>query len=106
VKTSKKSLALMMTSAFAASVLSTTVAASENPFSIKPLASGYMLADASDSGKKQDDHAASAQLKEPSKAKAKEGACSAEKMKDGACSAEMRNASKEAKQGTGHDDKK
>ena len=103
MNTSKKSLALMFGSAFAASVLSTSIQASENPFSAKPLASGYIVADASDANKMKDGQCASGKCgasKKVNKEKAKEGACNAEKMKDGACSAEMRRAAKKAKEGS------
>ena len=105
---SKKSLALVMGGAFAASVLSASIQAAENPFSAKPLASGYMVADASDANKMKDGQCASGKCgatQKPNKAKAKEGACNAEKMKDGACSAEMRHATKKAKEGSCHGEK-
>lgn len=110
--TSKKSLALVMGGAFAASVLSTSVHAAENPFSAKQLASGYMVADASDSPKGKDGKCATAKCGAHKKApkekmeKAKEGACSADKMKDGACSAEMKASAEKAKEGACHHDKK
>jgi uncharacterized low-complexity protein len=106
---SKKSLALVVGGAFAASVLSASVHATENPFSAKPLASGYMVADASDANKMKDGQCASGKCgatQKPKKEKAKDGACNAEKMKDGACSSEMRNAAKKAKEGACHADKK
>ena len=106
---SKNTIALMLGGAFAATVLSTSVNAVENPFSVKPLASGYMVADASDANKMKDGQCASGKCgasKKPSKEKAKEASCNAEKMKDGACSAEMRRAAKQAKEGSCHADKK
>lgn len=109
---SKKTIALMVGSAFAATFLSTSVHAAENPFSVKPLASGYMLADASDSVKDKESKcgahkkAAKEKTAKEKTAKVKEGACSAEKMKDGACSAEMRASAEKTKEGACHHDKK
>ena len=106
---SKKTLALMAASALAATVLSASVKATENPFSAKSLASGYMLADAGNANKMKDGQCASGKCgatQKPKKEKAKEVACNAEKMKEGACSAEMRNAAKTAKEGACHADKK
>ena len=103
---SKKTLALMVGSAFAATVLSTSIHAAENPFSAKPMASGYMVADASDSTKAKDGKCATAKCSAHKKVvkekleKAKEGSCNADKMKDGACSAEMKASSEKAKEGS------
>ena len=108
---SKKTLALMVGSAFAATVLSTSVHAAENPFSAKPMASGYMVADASDSMKGKDGKCATAKCGANKKAakqkmeKAKEGSCSADKMKDGACSAEMKASAEKSKEGSCNADK-
>lgn len=111
---SNKTLTLVVGSTFAATVLSTSVHAVENPFSVKPLASGYMVADASDSMKDKDGKCGANKKAAKEKIeKAKEGSCSAEKMKDGSCSAEMRaSAEKEKasadkmKEGSCHHDKK
>lgn len=105
---SKNTLVLMVGSALAATVLSTSVQAIENPFSAKPLASGYMLADASNANKMKDGQCAAGKCgasQKPKKEKAKESACNAERMKDGACGAEMRNAAKKAKEGSCHGEK-
>ena len=54
----KKSMAIVIGGAFVASLAATTVNAAENPFALKSLSSGYMVAEAD---------------------KAKEGSCSADK---------------------------
>jgi uncharacterized low-complexity protein len=105
---SKNTLALVVGSALAATVLSTSVQATENPFSAKPLASGYMVADASNTNKMKDGQCAAGKCgatQKPKKEKAKEGACNAEKMKEGACGSEMRNAAKKDKEGACHAEK-
>ena len=104
---SNKTLALMVGSAFVTTFLSTSVHAVENPFSAKPLASGYMVADASDSVKDKEGKCGTHKKAAKEKSvKVKEGACSAEKMKDGACSAEMRASAEKTKEGACHHDKK
>jgi uncharacterized low-complexity protein len=45
MKASKSTLALVVSGAFAASIAATSVTAAENPFALKPLSSGYMVAD-------------------------------------------------------------
>ena len=87
---SKKSLALVMGGAFAASVLSASIPAAENPFCAKPLASGYMVADAN---KMKDGQCASGKCgatQKPKKEKAKEGSCHGDKAKEGACHADKK----------------
>jgi uncharacterized low-complexity protein len=86
---SKKSLALVMGSALAVGVSMAPAAAAENPFALKPLASGYMVAD-NHAGDKMEDGKCGAgkcggNMKKKSE-KAKEGACSGEKAKEGSCS--------------------
>jgi uncharacterized low-complexity protein len=45
MKVSKSTLALVVGGAFTASIAATSVVAAENPFALKPLASGYMVAE-------------------------------------------------------------
>ncbi|CAG0993291.1 hypothetical protein MTYP_02401 [Methylophilaceae bacterium] len=45
MKSSKSTLALVAGGAFAVSIAATSVVAAENPFLLKPLSSGYMVAD-------------------------------------------------------------
>jgi uncharacterized low-complexity protein len=45
MKVSKSTLALVVGGAFTTSVAATSAMATDNPFSLKPLASGYMVAD-------------------------------------------------------------
>lgn len=45
MKVSKSTLALVVGGAFTASVAATSVVAAENPFALKPLSSGYMVAE-------------------------------------------------------------
>lgn len=45
MKASKSTMALVVGGAFAASIAATSVTAAENPFALKPLSSGYMVAD-------------------------------------------------------------
>jgi len=93
MNTSKKTLALMVGGALAATVLSSSLHAAENPFTAKPMASGYMVADASDTVKAKDGKCATAKCGANKKA-AKE---KVEKSKDGSCSAEMKAAADKAK---------
>ena len=105
MKTSKKTLALVVGSAFVASMAATSINAAENPFAIKSLASGYMVADAdtatpadkpkdgkcgtgkcSASKKKAAADAAAAGTGD----KAHEGSCSADKAKEGSCHADKK----------------
>ncbi len=92
----KKSLALVLGGAFAASIAAAPLSgAAENPFSLKPLASGYMVADNQGAGDKMKDGKCStgkcgSSMKKKAE-KAKEGNCSAEKKaKEGNCSAEKK----------------
>jgi uncharacterized low-complexity protein len=103
----KKTLALILGTAMGASVAMSPVSAAENPFALKPLASGYMVADNADGGEKMKDgkcstgKCSSSMKKKKAKAeeKAKEGNCSAEKAKEGNCSAEKKAAADKAKEG-------
>lgn len=89
MKVAKKTLALTLGGAFAATLVIAPALAAENPFVLKPLASGYMLADNHAGGEKMKDgkcasgKCGSSMRKQKSAAgtKAKEGNCSAE-MKD------------------------
>lgn len=101
MNTTKKTLAVVIGGAFVASIAATTVNAAENPFAIKSLSSGYMVADAtkakdgkcgtgkcSASRKKAMADEAKAKAAAGSTDKATEGACSAEKAKEGSCHAD------------------
>lgn len=87
---SKKSMAIVIGSAFVASVAATTVSAAENPFAIKSLSSGYMVAEKDAEGKCGSGKCGAEKKAEGSCSadKAKEGACSADKAKEGACNAD------------------
>lgn len=88
MKASTKSLAIVLGGAFAASVAATSVNAAGNPFAIKSLSSGYMVAD-NHGDKMKDGKCGTGKCGAEKKAKAdKEGSCSAEKGKEGSCSAE------------------
>ena len=123
---SNKTIALAVGGALLLSVGTASFAASQNPFAIKSLSSGYQVADA-DMKKMKDGKcgtgkcgankkaaAAEKMEKEGSSSadkmkegschgdmKAKEGSCSAEKAAEGKCSAEMKG-----KEGSCHADKK
>jgi uncharacterized low-complexity protein len=103
MKAQKKIMAVVIGGAFAASVGGAF--AEGNPFTLKPLASGYMVADNQAGGEKMQDGKCGTgkcssdmkQKKAAAEAKAKEGNCSAEmkakaeaKAKEGNCSAEMK----------------
>jgi uncharacterized low-complexity protein len=45
MKASNSTLSLVIGGAFAASIAATSAVAAENPFALKPLSSGYMVAD-------------------------------------------------------------
>ena len=114
----KKTLALVLGSAMAAAVVISPASAAENPFALKALASGYMVADNSDAGAKMKDGKCStgkcgaskkkAAMEAKMAEKAKEGDCSANmKEKDGSCSAEMKaKAGEKAKEGNCSAEKK
>lgn len=98
----KKSMAVVIGSAFVASIAATTVNAAENPFALKSLSSGYMVAEADKAkdgkcgtgkcgaNKKAEGSCSADKAKEGSchADKAKEGSCSADKAKEGSCSAD------------------
>lgn len=105
---SKKSLVLLIGGAFTSTLFSAPIHGAENPFSVKPLVSGYMMADASDNNKMTDGQCASGKCgatQKPKKEKAKEGTCNSEKMKEGRCNSEMRRAAKKTKEGSCHSEK-
>ncbi len=97
-------LALVLGGAMAATVAMSPASAAENPFGLKPLASGYMVADNHDAGEKVKEGKCSTgkcgssmkkKKAEESAAvgeeKAKEGSCSGEKKaKEGSCSGEKK----------------
>jgi len=85
MKVTNKTLALAVGGAFVASIAATSVHAAENPFALKSLSSGYMVAEAD---KMKDGKCGTGKCSAEKKKAAKEGACSADKAKEGACSAE------------------
>lgn len=114
MKATHKTLALAVGSAFVASIAATSIHAAENPFALKSLSSGYMVADA-DAGKMKDGKCgtgkcSAAKKKAMTEEKAKEGACGAEKAKEGACSADKMKegacSAEKAKEGACSADKK
>lgn len=92
MQANKKALAVVIGGTFAASLaLSPVVGAAENPFAIKPLSSGYMVADNHGGDAKMEDGACGegkcgSSMKK--KSKAKEGSCGGEKAKEGKCGGE------------------
>jgi len=108
MNTTQKTLALVIGGAFAASVAATSVNAAENPFAIKTLASGYMVADATDA--KMKDGKCSTGKCGADKKKMKEASCSGDKAKEASCSADKaKEASCSAdkmKEGSCHAEKK
>lgn len=89
----KKSMAVVIGGAFVASIAATTVNAAENPFALKSLSSGYMVAEAD---KARDGKCGTGKCGADKKA---EGACGADKAKEGSCHADK------AKEGSCHADK-
>lgn len=87
MKSSKKALSIVVGSAFAASVSMTAVNAAENPFAMKSLTSGYMVAETHDAKDGKCGTGKCGAEKKKDKA-AKEGSCGAEKGKEGSCGAE------------------
>lgn len=104
----RKALSIVLGSAFAATVA--VGHAAENPFALKSLTSGYMVADA---GKMKDGKCGTgkcgANKKKAMEEKAKEGNCSADKAKEGNCSADKAKegncSADKAKEGSCHADK-
>jgi uncharacterized low-complexity protein len=112
---SAKTMAIIIGSAFVASIASAGIHAAENPFAIKSLSSGYMVADAE---KVKDGKCGtgkcSAARKKAMEDKAAEGSCSADKAKEASCHAdkaadkakEASCSADKAKEGSCHADKK
>lgn len=97
----KKTLALVLGGAFAATAAIAPASAAENPFALKPLATGYMVADNHEGGEKMKDGkcgtgkcGSSMKKKKTAEEKAKDGNCGSEKGKEGSCGSE-----KKAKEG-------
>ena len=92
MQSQKKTLAVVISGTFAASLaLSPMAGAAENPFAIKTLSSGYMVADNHGGESKMEDGACGegkcgSSMKK--KSKAKEGNCGGEKAKEAKCGAE------------------
>lgn len=85
----QKTFALAIGGAFALTIAAASANAAENPFSAKPLSSGYQVADAD--MKTKDGKCGAGKCgadKKNGMEKAHEGSCSADKIKEGACSAE------------------
>lgn len=90
MKVSKSTLALVVGGAFSASIAATSVVAAENPFALKPLSSGYMVADHhgdKDAEGKCGSGKCGSEKKADGKAEA-EGKCGSEKKPDGKAEAE------------------
>ena len=110
MNTSKKTLSLMVGTAFVASMAAANVHAAENPFATKTLSSGYMVAEAD---KMKDGKCGTGKCSAEMKAKmAKEGSCSADKKAEGSCSADKKakegscSGDMKSKEGSCHADKK
>ncbi len=101
MKASKQSVTLVVGGALAIGVGVAPAAAAENPFMLKPLATGYMVADASGGDKTKNGKCGAGKcggsMEKPSdkskdsacdRQKDKQGACGGEKAKEGACSGE------------------
>lgn len=82
MKATHKTLALAIGGAFAASIAATSVHAAENPFALKSLSSGYMVADAS---KMKDGKCGTGKC---GANKAKEASCYAAKSTENVCGVE------------------
>ncbi len=116
----KKTLALVLGGTVAATAALSPASAAENPFALKPLASGYMVADNHEGGEKMKDGkcgtgkcgSSMKKKKAAAEEKAKEGNCSAEKAKEGNCSSDMKakegacSGEKKAKEGSCGGEKK
>ena len=110
----KKTLALVLGGAFAAAVGVTPIAnAAENPFALKPLSSGYMVADHHEGEKMPDGKCGTGKCgSNMKKQKAEEGKCGAKEGKEGSCGADKKakegncGADKGSKEGNCGADKK
>lgn len=110
MQTSKKAIALAIGGAFVASIATTQVTAAQNPFALKTLTSGYMVADAD---KMKDGKCGTAQCganKAKMSEKASEASCNADKAKEASCKADKAKESScsadKAKEASCHADKK
>ena len=105
---SKKALSMVLGSAFAASVSATTVAA-ENPFEIRTLSSGYMVADHHEGKEGKCGTGKCGAEKKARGDKVKEGSCGGEKGKEGSCGGDKNKegscGADKAKEGSCHSDK-
>ncbi|MEZ0232951.1 MAG: hypothetical protein ACAH12_08930 [Methylophilaceae bacterium] len=104
MKASQKTLATVIGGAFVMSVAATAVHAAENPFVMKTLSAGYMVAEADMPAEKAKDGKCSTgkcsatkkhEMEEKAKAagdkdKAKDGSCSADKAKEASCKADKK----------------
>ena len=105
MKSSNKTLTLVIGSAFVASIAATSIHAAENPFALKTLATGYMVADAdtaTPADKPKDGKCGTGKCSASKKKamadkaaagtadKAHEGSCSADKAKEGSCHADKK----------------
>lgn len=91
----KKTLSLVLGGAFVATLAASPMAvATDNPFALTPLSSGYMVADHHEAGEKMQDGKCGAGTcgasMEEAEEKAVDGKCGANKGKEGSCSAEMK----------------
>ncbi len=82
MKSTNKTLALAIGSAFVATIASTTIHAAENPFALKSLSSGYMVAEAD---KMKDGKCGTGKCSAAKKKMMKEGSCHGDKAKEGSC---------------------
>ena len=82
MKATNKTLALAIGGAFVASIAATSVHAAENPFALKSLSSGYMLADAD---KMKDGKCGTGKCSAAKMKAMKDGSCSGDKAKEASC---------------------
>ena len=87
MKATHKTLALAISGAFVASIAATSVSAAENPFALKSLSSGYMVADADkmQDGKCGTGKCSAEKMKPMKDGKCGTGKCGAEKAKEASC---------------------
>ncbi len=108
MNTSKTAIALAIGGAFVASIATTQVSAATNPFALKALTSGYMVADAKDMKDGKCGTGKCGAAKSEKMEKGAEASCGSEKMgdkmKEGSCHGEMK--ADKMKEGSCHSDKK
>jgi uncharacterized low-complexity protein len=106
MNTSGKTIAMVIGGAFVA-LAATGVSAAENPFAIKTLSSGYMVADAE---KGAEGKCGAGKCGAEKKDKAKEGSCGGDKAKEGSCHADKAKegscSGEKGKEGSCHAEKK